>query len=106
MHDGHVFVLNATGVAQCINVKSGKVAWEERLKGKGVRGGSWSSMVLADGKLYAINQSADTFILKASPKFKLLATNSLDEMTQSSMAVSDGELFIRTYNHLWCISEK
>ena len=60
----------------------------------------------ADGKIYAINQSADTFILKASSKFELLATNSLGEMTQSSIAVSDGELFIRTYEHLWCISNE
>lgn len=106
LHDGHVYILNATGVAQCINAKSGKVLWQERLKGKGGRGGSWSSMVLADGKIYAINQSADTFILKASPQFELLATNSLGETTQSSIAVSNGELFIRTYNHLWCISAK
>ena len=106
LHTGHIYILNATGVAQCIKVESGKVAWEERLKGKGVSGGSWSSMVLADGKIYAINQSADTFMLKASPKFELLATNSLGEMTQSSIAVSDGELFIRTYDHLWCISNE
>ena len=106
LHTGHIYILNATGVAQCINVKSGKVAWEERLKGEGASGGSWSSMVLADGKIYAINQSADTFILKASPKFELMATNSLGEMTQSSIAVSDGELFIRTYEHLWCISNR
>ena len=106
LHTGHIYILNATGVAQCINVNSGKVAWEERLKGKGASSGSWSSMVLADGKIYAINQSTDTFILKASSKFELLATNSLGEMTQSSIAVSDGELFIRTYEHLWCISNR
>jgi len=106
LHAGHIYILNATGVAQCINVNSGKVAWEERLKGKGASSGSWSSMVLADGKIYAINQSADTFILKASSKFELLATNSLGEMTQSSIAISDGELFIRTYEHLWCISNE
>ena len=106
LHAGHIYILNATGVAQCINVKLGKVVWEERLKGKGAKGGSWSSIVLADGKLYAINQSADTFILKASPKFELVAVNSLGEMTQSSIAVSNGELFIRTYKHLWCISAK
>ena len=104
MHEGHVYIQNATGVAQCINVKSGKVVWEERLKGKGARGGSWSSMVLAGGRLYAMNQSADVFVLKAAPKFELVATNSLGETTQSSIAVSGGELFIRTYNHLWCIS--
>ena len=106
IYNGYIYILNATGVAQCINVKSGKVAWEERLKGKGAKGGSWSSIVVADGKLYATNQSADTFILKASPKFELLATNSLGEMMQSSLAVSNGDIFIRTYEHLWCISDK
>ena len=103
---GHVYILNEDGVAQCIEARKGKVVWEERLKGKGAKGGSWSSIVVADGKLYATNQSADTFILKASPKFELLATNSLDEMTQSSLAVSNGDIFIRTYEHLWCISDK
>ena len=28
------------------------------------------------------------------------------ELTRASVAVSDGELFIRTYKHLWCIREK
>ena len=106
IHNGHVYILNEQGVAQCIGLRSGKVMWEERLRGKGARGGSWSSMVLADGRLYAINQSADTFVLRAAPKFELLETNSLAETTQSSIAVSDGDLFIRTYNHLWCIGTK
>ena len=104
IHERHIYILNEPGIAQCIGLKTGKVVWEEKLKGKGTRSRSWSSMVLADGKIYATNQSADSFILKASPKFELLATNSLDEMTQSSMAISDGEIFIRTYKHLWCIS--
>ena len=106
IHNGHVYILNEQGVAQCIGLRSGKVMWEERLRGKGARGGSWSSLVLADGRLYAINQSADTFVLRAAPKFELLETNSLAETTQSSIAVSDGDLFIRTYNHLWCIGTK
>jgi hypothetical protein len=58
---------------------------------------------LSEGKLYVVNHSGDTFVLKASPKFELLATNSLREHTNSSLAVSDREIFIRTYNSLWCI---
>jgi hypothetical protein len=63
-------------------------------------------MVLAEGKLYAINQGGDTFILRASPKFELLKTNPLGERTLASLAVSDGDIFIRTYQGLYCISEK
>jgi outer membrane protein assembly factor BamB len=105
IQEGHIYILNEPGIAQCIGLKTGKVIWEEKLKGKGSRSRSWSSMVLADGKIYATNQSADSFVLKASPKFELLGTNSLGEMTQSSMAISNGEIFIRTYKHLWCISK-
>jgi hypothetical protein len=63
-------------------------------------------MVVAGDKLYAINQSGDAFILRAAPRYQLLAVNSLGEMTQSSMAFSNGEIFIRTYKSLWCISGK
>lgn len=102
----YFYILDDPGVAECIELKTGNVVWEERLKGPGPTTQNWSSMVLSDGKLYAINQAGDAFVLKASPQFQLLATNSLGEKTIGSMAVSDGEIFIRTYKHLWCISEK
>ena len=78
---------------------------EERLAGKGPKNSSWSSMVLADGRLYVINHSGDTFVLKASPKFELLATNSLNEEDNASLAVSDGDIFIRTHKALWRVRE-
>ncbi len=106
IHNGHIYILNDPGVAECFELTTGKLVWKERLTGKGKNNDSWSSMVLADGKLYALNKSADTFVLMASPQFELLATNSLGEETMSSIAPSDGDLFIRTYRSLWCISGK
>lgn len=106
MVNGHVYILNEDGVAQCIEARKGKVVWEERLRGPGGNGKSWSSMVVAGDKLYAINQSGDAFILRAAPRYQLLAVNSMGEMTQSSMAFSNSEIFIRTYKSLWCISGK
>ena len=103
---GHVYILNEDGVAQCLEARQGKVVWEERLRGAGGNGKSWSSMVVAGDKLYAINQSGDAFVLRAAPKFELLATNALGEMTQSSMAFAGGDIFVRTYKSLWCISGK
>ena len=65
-------------------------------------------MVHADGRLYLLMRNGDTLVLAANPKFELLATNSLGagENTNSSVAISDGEVFIRTFKHLWCIEEK
>jgi outer membrane protein assembly factor BamB len=105
IHEDHIYILNDPGVAECFELETGKLVWEERLKGPGAKSDNWSSMVLADQKLYAINQGGDAFVLAASPKFQVLATNSLGEPTIASMAVSQNEIFIRTHNHLWCIAQ-
>jgi outer membrane protein assembly factor BamB len=105
IHDGHIFILNDPGVAECFDLKTGKIIWEERLKGPAAKSDNWSSLVLASDKLYAINQGGDAFVLKASPKFEVLATNSVSETTIASIAPSDGELFIRTHKALWCIGD-
>src|SRR5207248_744430 len=99
----HAYILNENGVAQCFEIETGKELWGNRR----LDGQSWSAMVAsADGRLYVNTTAGDTYVLAASPEFKELARNSLGERTMSSVAVSDGELFIRTYRHLWCIGKK
>ena len=61
-------------------------------------------MLVADGKIFMPNQSGDVFVLRASPKFEVLATNSVNEPTNASLAASDGDLFLRTDNRLWCFA--
>jgi outer membrane protein assembly factor BamB len=106
IHEGHLFTISQDGIAACLDLKNGQTIWEERLKGSGSRGGSWSSMLLADGKLYVPNQSGDVFVLRAAPKFEVLATNSVGEPTNASLAASDGEVFMRTDKALWCFAAK
>jgi hypothetical protein len=46
-------------------------------------------------------------VFKANPeKFEAVATNPLKERSNSTPAISNGELFIRTYQALWCISSQ
>jgi outer membrane protein assembly factor BamB len=104
IHKGHIYTLNSDGIAECIELKSGRVVWEERLPKKGPTGDSWSAMLLAGDLIYVLNQSADTIILKAGTTFEVVGVNPLDgALTNASLAVSDGELFVRTHTHLWCI---
>jgi outer membrane protein assembly factor BamB len=94
----HLFRVNENGVAECLELKTGKALWSERATGT-----TWSSLVYADGKLYIGSQRGEVVVLAAKPSFEVLARNTTDERMQSSLAISNGELFIRTYNHLWCI---
>ncbi len=104
--DGYLYVLNTPGTAQCIDLKNGETKWEERLVGPSGRSESWSGLVLSGDRVYAPNQASDCTVFKASPTFEKLAVNSLsDGLTNSSIAISDGDLFIRTHKHLWCIGE-
>jgi outer membrane protein assembly factor BamB len=105
--DDHVYILNTEGIAECIELRSGKTIWEERVQAKGPKSSSWSSMVLVGDRIYVLNQSGDTVMLGASPKYEALGVNSIgNELTNTSHAISDGEIFLRTHKHLWCIGEK
>lgn len=105
--DGSVVMGSDQGVIQCIDAKTGVELWNERPQIPGGRTSSWSSIVRSGGRLYLVTKNSDTLVFKAGPKFELLATNPLgDGMTNASIAVSNGELFIRTHKHLWCIAEK
>ena len=94
------------GVAECFELKNGKMVWEERLKGSGPSGVNWFSVMLADGNCYTITQGGDCFVFKANPKFELVSVNSLREPSNSSVVASNGELFIRTHSALWCIAKE
>jgi outer membrane protein assembly factor BamB len=87
----------------CLDAKTGVPLYgPQRL-----RPGTYSSSpVLADGKLYISNEDGLTSVVKAGPKFELLAENALDDYILSSPAVSDGQVFIRSAGHLWAIGKR
>ncbi len=101
----HVYILNDPGTFECIELKTGKTVWAKRLEAPGGDHTSWSSMVLAGDKLFVVNHGGDSFVLRASPEFEQISTNSLGERTLSSHGTSNGEIFIRTYKALWCVRE-
>jgi outer membrane protein assembly factor BamB len=100
----HVYILEENTVPHCYELATGKEVWKAP---KRIGGTTWGSLVHADGKLYALLRDGSTVIFKAGPEFEILAHNKLGrgERTNSSIAVSNGELFIRTSRHLWCIGK-
>jgi outer membrane protein assembly factor BamB len=104
IHEGHIYIHTDPGVAECIELKTGRTVWEERLKGEGASGVNWSSVMIANGLCYTMTQGGDCFVFRASPKFELVATNPLREPSNSSIVPSEGQLFIRTHKALWCIA--
>ena len=101
LHDKHLYGITEGGVAVCLSAEDGEIVWQER-----VGGNHSASPVLADNRIYFLNEEGETTVIEASPAFKVLARNALKEKTQASMAVSQKQLFIRTASHLYCLGSK
>ncbi len=58
------------------------------------------------GKIFALSEDGDTFVIKAGPEFEILATNPLDEFTMATPAIAHRSLFIRTATRLYRITDE
>jgi outer membrane protein assembly factor BamB len=99
----HLFMANAdNGLSlQCIEIKTGDVRWKEQRTSEGAH---WGSVILAGGNLYVTGQNGITRVFKPNPdRHEVVAENDLGENSNSTPAVSDGEIFLRTFGHLWCV---
>lgn len=100
IHEGRLYIADAPGFVECLEAETGKTIWKERLGEQ-----LWGSMLLAKGRLYLTSLEGTTFVFEAGPAFKLLAKNEMREPTYAALAVSDGELFLRTHHGLYCIQQ-
>jgi outer membrane protein assembly factor BamB len=99
----HIFILNEPGAAWCLDSRTGEKKWEQRVG----RNRSWCSMVHVDGRLYISNKAGTTIVLAPDiESCKVLAENELGEQIEASPAFSNGQIFIRTHQNLYCIESK
>ena len=106
-HDGHLYWIHERqGTANCLDASNGQVKFQVRLTPR--PGVVYSSSLVADGKIYCSSQRNGTFVLAASPEFKLLSHNSLgndNSRTNACPAVHNGQLLMRTDRMLYCIGK-
>lgn len=102
--DGRYFyIVNDRGIMWCLDARTGaEIYGQQRIK----PGTYSSSPVLADDKIYVTNEDGLTTVVKAGPKFEVLAENALNDYCLSSPAISEGQIFIRTTQHLYCIGKR
>jgi len=56
-----------------------------------------------NGKIFALSEDGDTFVMQAGKEFKLLGKNTLDEMCMATPAIARDSLIIRTASKLYRI---
>lgn len=101
IYGDYLYVLNNDGVFDCYELRTGKEIYRERIPHHG--SGFSGSPVAADGKIYLPSEDGDMFVVKAGPKFELLATNPIGELLMSTPAISEGTMYVRAQRHLYAI---
>jgi outer membrane protein assembly factor BamB len=103
VHDGLVYIVRENGFFQCWDAKTGKDVYpSQRLHQNRHR----ASPVYADGKVYAISRDGVVSVVKAGPKFELLAQNRMHDDIAASPAVADGRIYLRGFKNLYAIGTK
>lgn len=97
----HAYSVTDKGVVTCFHAATGEIVWQDRIGGK-----HSSSPIYADGRIYFLTEAeGETAVIEPGNQLKVLARNPLDEKCKASMAVSQGNLFIRSEKNLYCIGE-
>jgi hypothetical protein len=98
VYGGYLYTCDTrTNIVGCYEAATGKSIYRERLA---VKGTVTASPVAADGKLYFASEESGVHVVKAGPKFEVLAVNPLGDVCLATPAISDGMFFIRTQRYL------
>jgi outer membrane protein assembly factor BamB len=104
-YNGKLFALDGDSkTLTALDPKTGAKQWQGQLDARAV---IRASPTAADGKLFIIDEKGNVFICSTGEEFKVLATIPMGdaEGTRSSIAISDGQLFIRTPERIYCVGK-
>lgn len=93
-----LFCCHDSGIATCYDKRTGENLWQERLPEQNV--GFTSSPVSANGLVYWTSETGQVHVVRAGPKFQVLASNDLGEACMATPAISEDRLYFRCRDHL------
>jgi outer membrane protein assembly factor BamB len=96
-----IFMVDEGGVATCIESKTGKELWRERV------GGNYSASPLyAEGHVYFFSEEGKATVIEAGREWKPIATNQLGDGFMASAAVDGKAMFLRNRTQLYRVENK
>lgn len=97
-----LYMVSDAGFASCLDARTGKVHWSQRLGGKGYS----ASPIAVGDRIYFLSEDGLGTVIKAGTTFGSVAKNALGERTLASYAAIDGALFVRSETHLYRFGTK
>ncbi len=101
IYDGAMYVLYEKGIFARYNVETGERIYRSRIATGAAAfiASPWAY----NGKIFALNEEGDTFVIEAGEEYRLLGVSSLDEWAMATPAIVGDRLLIRTQSRLYSI---
>ena len=100
-NDELLFLVTTMGQAACYSTETGEMLWEHDFEED-----FQSSPTLAGNRVYLLSQDGVMYIIEASPSYKEIGKAELHEETTCTPAFVNGRIYIRGYEHLFCIGNE
>lgn len=97
--DEYFLTVQYGGYTYCFLAASGEILWRQKT------GKQYSSPVTAGGLVYSVNDYGLIRVIKPGPVFETLFEYDFHEKIWASPAISQGHLYIRSIDYLYCIGE-
>ena len=103
LYKGLLYNLKWNGQLICYDAATGEKIYQEKLD----RMKSFTaSPVIADGRLFAVSEEGEVYIIKTGTDFEILGENSLDDVCMVTPSITDGIIFFRTQTGLIACSRQ
>jgi outer membrane protein assembly factor BamB len=96
------YMVKTGGIITSIDPLTGRILKEGR--SPGALGEYYASPVAADGKVFLANTEGKITVLKAGAQWEVLAVNEIDDGVSATPALSEGRVYVRTHDALYCFS--
>jgi outer membrane protein assembly factor BamB len=98
----HLYMITDNGgILSCVEAKSGKVVWQER-----IGGAQSASLIYAEGRIYTFGEDGRTVAIQPGTSFKKIGESKLGGGFMSSPAVAGSSFFLRTKTHLYRLARE
>ena len=99
-YQGVVYMATDVGILTAVDAKTGERLWQQRVEGV-----FSASPVAGGGHVYFVSENGDTIVVKAGRTPEVVSRNPLGERALASPAISQGRIFVRTDDHVFCIGD-
>jgi outer membrane protein assembly factor BamB len=100
---GKVYSGTDRGQLTCVDIASGEIEWQIELEKSGKR--YKSSPILAGDRIYWAREDGAIFVVQVGTEPKIVSKNEMGESMVATPVLVDGQLFLRTLDHLYCIGK-